>query len=452
MRKESKFLAVLSAAALMAVLAPKMTTFPATASVFAKTNGWTEENGNWVYYGSEGYLETDTWKKVNDNWYYLDSDGNLTFNQKIDDRYVGSDGSMVTNTWISIENEEDWDVEDAPSQYWYYFDKNGRAVNSRWYTINDKQYYFNEDGQMQTGLIEVDGYTYFCGDESNGAMQTGWIFFEEDVNNPDNGDVWSYFDSRGRRIDNQTDKKIDGKYYTFIDGAMQTGWVKTGNATASNADGSATDLLLSNYQHYSTEDGSRSEGWMELEGIEGIHNIDESYWFYLKNGKPHAASNHSLELFTIDSKKYCFNEKGVMQTGLKNITLEDGTTANFYFGEEGEGGAMKTGKQTIYDEESGDSFTWFFYTDGSKKGQGLHGIYDNAVYVQGKRQDANEDLRYAPAVLDDVSYLVNTKGSLQKAGKSSKSSERPDLGSGYRDFRDENNKVWVVDTEGKIIQ
>lgn len=449
MRKESKFLAVLSTAAMMAVFAPNFTGAP--AAVFAQTNTWAEEDGNWVYYDSEGYKETDTWKKVNGIWYYLDSEGYLAFNEKVDDRYVGSDGAMVTNSWIGIANEEDWDVDDAPSQHWYYFDKNGRAITDRWYTINDKQYYFNEDGHMQTGLIEVDGHTYYCGSEDDGAMQYGWVFFEEDVNTPDYEDTWSYFDSNGRRIDNYIDKKIDGKYYTFMDGRMQTGWVKVGNTTVSNADGTTTDVLLQNYQHYSTEDGSRSESWLELEGINGIHTPDESYWFYFKNGKPLAAANH-LEVFTVDSKKYCFNAKGELQTGLQNITLSDGTTANYYFGEEGEGGAMKTGKQTIYDEVSGDSHTWFFYTDGSKKGQGLHGIYENAVYVQGKRQDANEDLRYEAVTLDDVLYLVNTKGVLQKASKSSKSSEKPELGSGYRDFKDSNNKVWVVDTEGKIVQ
>ncbi|MDO4295255.1 MAG: cell wall-binding protein [bacterium] len=447
MKKETKFLAVLSAAALMAVFSPQL-----TEESYAASKGWTQENGAWVFYDAEGYLETDTWKKADGVWYYLDSDGYLAFNQKVDDRYVGADGAMVTNTWIAVENEEDWDAEDSPSQYWYYFDKNGKAVTSRWYSIGDKEYYFNEDGQMQTGLIEVDGYTYYCGEEGNGAMQHGWVYFEEDVNTPDYEDTWSYFDNKGRRIDNQVDKKIDGKYYTFVDGRMQTGWVKVGTASVTNADGSTTDNLLSNYQHYGTDsDGSRSEGWLNLEGIDGIHTPDESYWFYFKNGKPHAAS-HQLEVFTIDSKKYCFNEKGELQTGLKNITLADGSSANFYFGEEDEGGAMKTGKQTIYDEASGDTFTWFFYTDGSKKGQGMHGIYDNAVYVQGKRQDANEDLRYAPAVLDEVSYLVNTKGVLQKAGKSSKSSERADLGAGYRDFKDENNKIWVVDTEGRIVQ
>lgn len=43
--------------------------------LFAKSVGWTEENGNWYYYDSYGDAVTDTWKKNGDDWYYLDSDG-----------------------------------------------------------------------------------------------------------------------------------------------------------------------------------------------------------------------------------------------------------------------------------------------------------------------------------------------------------------------------------------
>ncbi len=54
MRKQTKLVAVLSAAALLAVGA-SMTSFAA---------GWTEENGTWVYYDSDDELVTNEWKKV----------------------------------------------------------------------------------------------------------------------------------------------------------------------------------------------------------------------------------------------------------------------------------------------------------------------------------------------------------------------------------------------------
>ena len=38
-------------------------------------------------------------------------------------------------------------------------------------TIGGKTYYFDEDGQMLTGLVEIDGFTYYLGNESDGARK-----------------------------------------------------------------------------------------------------------------------------------------------------------------------------------------------------------------------------------------------------------------------------------------
>ena len=138
-----------------------------------------------------------------------------------------------------------------------------------------------------------------------------------------------------------------------------------------------------------------------------------------------------------------------METGLQLVTTEDGRTANYYFGDDG---VMRTGKQTIYDEDLDENQTWFFLTDGGNKGQGFHGIRDNNVYRQGLRLDADRDLRYAPVELDGVLYLVNPSGSIQKASSSSKSDQREYLGKGFKDFKDSNDKIWTVDVNGIIQQ
>ena len=113
---------------------------------------------------------------------------------------------------------------------------------------------------------------------------------------------------------------------------------------------------------------------------------------------------------------------------------------------------MKTGKQVIYNEDLDENQTWFFLTDGGNKGQGFHGVRDNNVYRQGLRQDAERDLRYAPVELDGVRYLVNASGTIQKASSSSKSDEMPELGKGFKDIKDANDKIWTVDTNGIIQQ
>ena len=69
------------------------------------------------------------------------------------------------------------------------------------------------------------------------------------------------------------------------------------------------------------------------------------------------------------------------------------------------------------------------------------------LYVYGLRQEADKDLRFAPVELNGNQYLVNSNGAVQKATSSSKSNAMPELGSGYKD---ENDKVWTVNTEGVI--
>ena len=137
-----------------------------------------------------------------------------------------------------------------------------------------------------------------------------------------------------------------------------------------------------------------------------------------------------------------------MQTGRQIVNLADGEIANFYFGDDG---VMKTGKQSIYNEATGENENWFFHTEGEKKGQGFHGLRDNTLYVYGKRQEATSDQKYAPAVLNETTYLVNTSGTIQKATASSTSSANPELGRGFKDFKDVNGKVWIVDVNG-IVQ
>lgn len=474
MKKHMKVMAALSTTALMAVFAPALAESGNAATVYAASAGWTEEDGGWVYYDSDGYRLTDTWKREGDSWYYLDSDGMRASNLQVDEYYVGEDGKRVANTWISIENEDYSYGDDEPEFYWYYYGKDGKMSASRWVKIDGHSYYFNEEGHMMTGSVNIDGDNYYLGEEGDGKMKTGWILLEDETDDPDVTESWFYYDRNGKRVENQVDKKINGAYYTFEDGRMVTGWYRlpqetadTENVSAENAETSenvATESTASQegnaaeaaaavskeenaglYQYYD-EDGKRASGWRTIEGIEGLSQEDETYRFYFKNGKPHHAES-GIELFSVDSKKYAFNAKGEMLTGKQSITGQDGVTANYYFGEDG---IMRTGKQVIEDEDTGERQNWYFETDGAGKGRGYHGIKDGVLYIQGLRQEADRDLRYSPVELDGVSYLVNVNGTVQKASSGSKSSVREDLGNGYKDFEDEDGNIWVVNTQGQI--
>ncbi len=457
MNKHCKLLAVLSTAAMMTAVTPAFATFTfgSAHTAFAATAGWTTEDGELRYQDSDGYYLTDSWKKKDGEWYYLDENGFVTRSAMIDEYYVDENGKRVYNQWISVDNDDEWDSE-SPETHWYYYGKDGKSVVSKWQTIEGKDYYFNGDGHMQTGKLELDGHTYYLGAEGDGVMKTGWIQLENEDENLDQDFVWHYFDSHGRMVKDQVDRKIDNAYYTFSNGVMQTGWYKLpaqeageGSEETATASEAATDQTpaIASYQHYE-EDGKRSDGWRQIEGAPEVHEEGEIFTFYFKNGKPlHAVSG--IEVFTVEGKRFGFNFRGEMQTGLQSVNIEEGGVANFYFGDDG---IMKTGKQTIYDEDLGDNQTWFFYTDGGNKGRGYHGVRDNNVYRQGLRLEADRDLRYAPADLDGTLYLVNTAGTIQKASTSSRSAAKPELGSGYKDVKDSNDKIWTVNVNGIIQQ
>ena len=442
MKKQTKYFAVLSAAAIMA-LTPAFSGLDHTGRVLAASYGWTEENGQLAYYDEDGYLTTDSWRKNGDDWYYLDEEGSIARNQKIDDYYVGEDGKMVKNTWVELQNEDEMDSPETPASYWYYFDKNGKIVTSRWMAIQNNWHYFDEDGIMQTGVLELDGSVYYLGKESDGVRKTGWILLEDITEDTDDEGIWCYFDEDGKLVVNQIDRKIDGAFYTFENGQMQTGWVKTEKTAEGEADSPAS------YQYYDEEQGGkRASGWYQIEGIEGISEEGEEYYFYFKNGKPYYSQEAGLELFNINSERYAFNEKGEMQTGVQTLAVKGGGEAVYYFGDDG---AMKTGKQTIYDEDAEENQTWYFYPSGSKKGQGYTGERDNRVYVNGLMKKADPELRYEPVAAGDRTYLVNTSGTIQKASSSSTSDAKPELLKGFKDYKDSNDTVWTVDTNG-IIQ
>lgn len=486
MKKNFKLLAVLSSAAVMTAVTPDLAVklpYLAQTAFAADTIGWVEEDDELRYRDSDGYYLTDTWKKKDGEWYYLNEDGFVSHSTMVDEYYVDENGKRLFNQWISVENDEEWDDE-SPEAYWFYYGKDGKSVISKWQSIDEKNYYFNEDGHMQTGLLELDGATYYLGEEGDGVMKTGWIQLEHESEDLDDDMVWHFFDSNGRMVMNQVDRKIAGSYYTFEDGILQTGWYKlpatteetndtaaASDATATSDESSATDsnatsaadnateiavnstLPIASYQYYE-EDGKRASGWYQIEGAPGISEEGEIYTFYFKNGQPYHAET-GVQTFTVDSKRYGFNTLGEMQTDLQTVTLNDGTTnadgsaasATFYFGADG---VMKTGKQVIYDEDLGETQTWLFYTDGGNKGRGVHGVRDNSVYSNGLRLDADRDLRYAPAEADGKQYLVNTTGAIQKAASSSKSSARPELGNGFKDIKDNNDKIWTVDVNGVI--
>ena len=192
MKKQTKLVAVLSTAALLAIGA-SMTSFAAT--------GWAEEDGTWVYYDRNGDKVTDKWAKSGNNWYYLDNNGEMAIDTLIEDGdnyyYVDVNGVMAANQWVAIDNEDAGD-DNEPEHYWYYFQANGKAYKQgdnsdvALKTINGKKYAFDDEGKMLYGWVAADNAErvddtdgdafkegdYYFGGEDDGAMTTGWLLMD----------------------------------------------------------------------------------------------------------------------------------------------------------------------------------------------------------------------------------------------------------------------------------
>ena len=280
MRKQTKVVAVASAAALLAI-GGAMTSFAA--------QGWVEEDGTWYYYDKDGNRVENEWKKSGDNWFWLNGDegGAMATDMLVEDDddtyYVDANGVMVTNTWVKVVNE-DQDDDDDPAEYRYYYMQNsgkaykaGDSGKSKFKTIDGKKYAFDEDGKMLYGWVNEDDSTlasddsdwetatYYMGSWEDGSLKTGWqkiTVYDQDED--DDYDYWFNFKSNGKKRFNESDfkdileKKINGKHYAFDNrGVMTYEWTLTTTSDAST---------ISNWLYFnSPEDGARAtKGWFKV--------------------------------------------------------------------------------------------------------------------------------------------------------------------------------------------
>ena len=366
MRKQTKLVAVASAAALLAVGA-SMTSFAAT--------GWVEEDGQWFYYDKDGNRVEDTWKKSGENWYWLASEegGGMAVDTLVEDGddtyYVDSNGVMVRNTWVKVVNEEQ-DDEDEPAEYiYYYMQSNGKAYktkgdSTKFKTIDGKRYAFDEDGKMLYGWVDGnhdrisddewdDQGVYYLGQWDDGAMKTGWqkITVPDNDDDEEEKDFWFYFKANGKKErDDGTNsediktKTINGKKYAFDSrGVMVSEWtIATG--------GSANSSSSSNWRYFnSPEDGARmTKGWFKVvapdqDNDNTFKNYDEGYgkfawrdadeenerWYYA-DGDGKLASG---EIKKIKGKYYAFRPDD-RQASDTHLSMEN---------QDGRGAAMLSG-------------------------------------------------------------------------------------------------------------
>jgi glucan-binding YG repeat protein len=474
MKKQTKVVAVLSAAALLAMGA-SMTSFAA---------GWEKDDeGIWHYYDADGEMVTDDWAKDGANFYYLDEDGNMLTDAWVDDDYyVGSDGAMLKNQWVKTladDEDDNNDPEDA-GEHWYYFGAKGKKVTSDNKKINGKTYYFDTDGKMQYGWYQEGDDVYYLGGEDEGwRAESQWLWlespgiaydsddedshqitFKNDSECTENDDCddegWYWFQSSGKLYYGSSKKKINGYYFMFNNhGQMLYEWINSntkftpgsnaqldGKIKAPATEGSATigDMLWYKENGNDADEGSRYTGWMQIDGSEDVGTDSDTDWYYFKKGEAKHADAGDVNGLSdggkqvgvmrekIDGKYFAFNLKGQMETGLQYIATVDEKTGlssgNMYYFDDN--GYQQTGKISNVEEDDDDTYYYYFQTKNNGNGKGFDGLKDDTLYFMGKRCEAEDN--YKVYYFKGNYYLVNTKGKIQKS--TSKKYDVEELGGG----------------------
>ncbi|PXX56114.1 glucan-binding YG repeat protein [Hungatella effluvii] len=263
---------------------------------------------------------------------------------------------------------------------WSYYDSNGYKVTNVWKKGADNLWrYLNGNGEMAVNTW-VDN-TYYM--DSNGILVTDkWMKFQESGSSEYK---WYYFGSSGKAImDNWS--KINNKWYYFdSNGEMQTGWV------------------LDN-MYYCGTDGVMRTGWQKLFPPDsdydpdrvspGDEDDDGKHWYYFSDsGKKYMPKETSGDYGTykIDGVAYCFDSDGALQTGWKNVGVDnaDYDIQNYKYYDSS--GKLRTGWYSIEPPEDlsgyeGDVEWFYFSSNGTPKAGPKEGeaTTQNLTKINGK--------------------------------------------------------------------
>ena len=195
------------------------------------------------------------WTQTGDVWYYFNAKGQQVKNAWVGSYWLGSDGKMVTDSWVDggkyYVGSQGWWIKDAVKKTgwtqtgntWYLYDNQGNLVKNAW----SGNYWLGSDGKMVTNSW-VDGGKYYVGsdgkwvkdakkatddkkptedkkpaeDKKSDTKKTGWV---------QTGSVWYHYNNQGELTKNAW----VGSYWVGSDGKMATNsWVDGGKYYVGN--------------------------------------------------------------------------------------------------------------------------------------------------------------------------------------------------------------------------
>ena len=334
MKRQTKFGLVLAAAAVISV---------SVASLVC-ARGWVQQGADWFYVDNNNEFVTDTIQSSGNSKFYLGETGAMVRDYFLEDYndntyYFGSNGAMVTNTWVAVdsslvENQGDY----VPDNYWYYFQASGKAMKGsstsmKKSTIDGKKYGFNEYGQMVTGWVDSEGKVinpddesnpfinalYYAGGDNDGVLRAGWVTYYDgydgdDEYQTDYTNLYFYFNTSNNKKYGYGEaegvtKKINGRTYAFnSEGIMLSGWDVYDN----------TEIFDNKITYFSGEDDGHQvkKGWVyavpsQSLDADAYDDDEEKYMYFASSGDIVRDSFKK-----VNGKFYVFNRTGIMKTGV----------------------------------------------------------------------------------------------------------------------------------------
>ncbi len=397
--------------------------------IYTNRFAYVDEYGYECYFDENGIIQTGIFY-VDGKAYYADDNGNLQYGTvDIDGNIYCFEPSMVKDDFAYVYDDY------TGYSYKHYFDANG-VMQKGWIESSDERlYYQDENGNMVSGLNEIEGKIYYFNPYEN-YMYKNVILYKNE-----NGEFQEYYD-----------EYVTSEYYFGADGALQTGIFTTSDGTVYYADETGNlergfktingnkyyfdynmyrDQFFSVEnngniaEYYADENGVIKTSWFEvneskyyadengklLSGAVTINN--KKYYFQENNYEPYMYSNSWLEL---NGEKYYYGEDGTMQTGI--FTAYDGE--EYYANSDGVNitgfvTISSTDKKTYYfDPENGYMLkSNFLDVDGDEKSDnyfdengvmqtGLFDVDGNTYYA-----DSNGEIKYGIVNINNKKYYFN---------------------------------------------
>ena len=357
-------------------------------------NKWTQVDGKW-YYVKNGEVLSGCKAKIGNVTYLFTSNGELANDEVVWDYETeksykaDKDGKICSNLWVKTEHS------------YMYFGNDGRLSDGK-YTIGGKQYYFNDNGYLMYGVIDIDDVLYVT--DNGGALsklnKTGWIL----VNN-------EYYYVSGNKLFTGGVYKIGGSYYGFDwsgkmynnalfsiykDGHSDTYYASNGGALVMNK-----NVTVKGSKYYFDANGKGYEGYHTIGGKEYYFvagKLMTNYAFCLNgnyyaldaNGQKQTIKNNAWTkvgnkyyyvkdgsicyggVYKINGSYYAFDYDGYMLENELGYVEEDITV------HAGANGALTTG---WYQDPQTKS--WYYF---AKNGYGYEGVH----YIGGKKYNFSE--------------------------------------------------------------